>query len=59
MPEMNQEQRDIAAIWLDRGKAHVQGDKLLDELPPLRFFLPKAGELKQYLEDGFTETRPS
>lgn len=59
MPEMSKEQRDIAAIWLARGKANVRGDKLLDELPPLRFFLPKSGELKQYLEDGFTETRPS
>ncbi|WP_148061415.1 hypothetical protein [Frigoribacterium sp. PhB160] len=59
MPEMSPEQRDIAATWLGQGRSNVQGHKLIDELPPLQVFLPQAGELRQYLPDAFTETRPS
>lgn len=58
IPDMNQDQQDVAASWVDHTKANLRGATLLDELPPLRYSSPKRGELQQYLEEGFTESRP-
>jgi hypothetical protein len=38
MPEMNEEQRAIAAVWHNHGRVNVRGSDHFDELPPLRFF---------------------
>jgi len=58
MPDMNQESRAAAQIWLSRGQESVQGVAMLDALGPLYYERPKAGELNKYL-DNFTETRPT
>jgi hypothetical protein len=57
MPDMNEESRAAAQIWLSRGQQNIKGVAVLDALGPLYYEQAKAGELNKYL-DGFTEKRP-
>ena len=58
MPDMDEESKAAAQIWLSEGQRNVRGAAMLDTLGPLLYARPKPGELNKYL-DGFTETRPS